>query len=173
MAGINAHAVIGPPRRYGGINPDLVAFLRDAGPVQRWQVENLNPDDNGLPKRTVVVTSPDGVALGFGVALATATDSPFLNALIDPADDGFLHLDELDPDKIEEIAAALAQNPTNASVAITWFGNSVFNADIADHIVRYVSGDIYAATTIWEQTGTAHDGFGTPGQRHTNPVWGA
>lgn len=169
MASVTAHVLLGTPRRYGpGLSPAFIAMFRDAA-HPRWQVENIE-DENDLPARTVVTAPPDRIALGLAVAIHTAIDSPFLNAIIEPPE-GVLDLGALADDTLATIDRTLTQNPAGLSAVVCWMSESLFGPEHADAIVPYLAGDIEACTTVWSQLGSGHDGFGTPGTRTSNPDW--
>lgn len=113
---------------------------------------------------------PDRIALGLAVAVHTAIDSPFLNAIIEPQE-GILDLGELDEDTLAVVDRTLTQNPAGLSAVVCWMSESLFGAEHADAIVPYLAGDIEAGTTVRSQLGSGHDGFGSPGRRTVNPDW--
>ena len=171
MAAVNAHVLLGTPRRFGdGLHPEFIAMFREAE-HPRWQVENLAPE-NQRPARTVVWMPRDLIALGLAVAIHTAIDSPFLNAIVEPGTtEDPLRLSELGHDTLASIERTLTQNPADLSAVVCWQQGSSVTPEVADAIVPYLTGDIEACTTVWSQIGSGHDGFGTPGERFTNPDW--
>lgn len=171
MAAVNAHVLLGGPRRYdGGMDPAFVALLRDAGPVIRWQVENFE-EDNGLRRRTVVSAPVESLAVALGVAIHAAVGAPCVRNIIDAGKDGFLDITALSAGELAAVAEEMETHPVNLSAVAAWSDDSPFSEAVADSLVRWVAGDIQACAPIWSQIGSGHDGFATPGQRWTNPAW--
>lgn len=170
MAAVNAHVLLGGPRRYGdGLDPAFLALLRAAGPIIRWQVENLEPL-NGLAARTVVSARAESMAVALGVAIHVAVGAPPVRELVSVDKDGVTRLEDLELGALSAIAKTMTEHPVGLSAVVSWSEDSPFRADDAEALTQWLSGDIQANAPIWSQIGSSHDGFGTPGNRWANPA---